>query len=758
MWSRGGRSSALDRAEALLSGKRTGRSAAPSAEQSGREGPAAKTPGHSGAIGGPVKNRSAPANTHTLFLDLSDLSPVNSVSDHGEGTVVRAAERSRGGERDLSKDPRPETSLGGGGLRFLKKVPPPTASSQSPTISRSQVQQSTEPSYVSSSWRGSQSAALNRLALIEDRIRRRKESQIDTQAQSQAEEGAKPAQKIASGPGLSPQPPGPRSLEGPLLLSAQSSSDLSPKGKSFIKKTGAGAADSRSSVTAAVTAKGSDVSVKTRTADTAILFDRSRAASLSDVKTKTRSAVSGVNLDSDEEDMRKLLGESLDSTEDGLLRQGRTSSMTAAGKLLNKSIEKMSPTPPTQVRPPSSSRRASSRSSISSLQRRSPFRFSGQAHVQFSPSALSLSPPPSGGPSSPPRTESPPRSLSSMSGRSVVLSLEELFPVAPASEDSHSLVCSEDFKLNIMSLDDLAPVTFGLTGETTEEVETRPSKHKTPASGSLPADQQLPREKEKKKKTEEEEEQEQEEVLDYQSDFESESRTEPDYSASQVSEHLGGDREEEEDISQVREEESWSDLSRGRTEDEYSSSFSDASRSYTTRTSDRSQTSQSLSRRTHSRSSALDGDWSSSHRSRKSRSPHRALREAAVQTRPDLLAYSWSAGMATLGPAVGATYSDPTPVASHTVSAETVEALSTYSPAVFALNDMLRQQLALTRQFIESSRRLHSHMVQSLGPADYSYTTLEDTKEFIRKHKPRQLTVEEALEEVLQEMRDYHYI
>lgn len=175
-------------------------------------------------------------------------------------------------------------------------------------------------------------------------------------------------------------------------------------------------------------------------------------------------------------------------------------------------------------------------------------------------------------------------------------------------------------------------------------METRPSKHKAAASGSLTADQPLPREKEKKKKTEEEEEQE-EDVLDYQSDFESESRTEPDYSASQVSEHLGGDREEEEDISQVREEESRSDLSRGRTEDDYSSSFSDASRSYTTRTSDRSQTSKSLSRRTHSRSSALDGDWSSSRRSRKSRSPHRALREAAVQTQPDLLAYSWSAGM-----------------------------------------------------------------------------------------------------------------
>ncbi|XP_071375148.1 uncharacterized protein C19orf44 homolog [Centroberyx affinis] len=766
MWNRGGRSSALDRAQALLSGKRNTKSAAGSVEPSGNRGATAKTPGNTVAVGVSLKVRSAPPNTHTVFPDLSDLSSVSSVSDHGEGTMASAAAgKSQGREGGSPKDPRPQTSLGGGGggSRFLKKAPPPAAtSSQSPTISKTQMQQPPEPRCVSSSQRGSQSAALSRLALIEDRIRSRKESQPETRGR--ATEGPKPAQKLASELGISPQPPASQSLEASVPLSAQSTP--SPKGKRFIKKTAAVAVDRGSSPTAAAAAvppKGPDVSVK-MIPDSAGLFDRSGAAKPSapfaDLMTKPTRVAGGVSLDSDEEDMRKLLGDSLDSTEDSLLRAGRASSVRTAGKLLSKSLRVSSTPPPAAVRPPS-------RSPASPPQRRSPFRFSGQARAQFSPSALSpspslpyASPSPPGRRGSPPRPGSPPRSLSSLSGHSEVLSLAELFPAVPGSECSRSersSVSSEDFKINVMSLDDLVPVSLGFTVETTgEERETKPSKHKAPAPGALTGDRQLPGQKEKKK----EEEEEQEEVLDYQSDFESESRTEPDHSASQVSERLGGDGGEEEDVSEVREEASESDGSCRRTEVEYSSSFSssDTSRSYVTRTSDRSRTAGSLRRSRDSRSSVSRGERSSSRRSRRRASPCRALKEAAVQTQPDPLAYTWSAGMATMGPAVGTAYVDPTPVASHTVSAETVEALSTYSPAVFALNDMLRQQLALTRQFIESSRHLHSCLVQSLGPADYTYTTLEDTKEFIRKHKPPKLTVEEALEEVLQEMRDYHYI
>ena len=54
-------------------------------------------------------------------------------------------------------------------------------------------------------------------------------------------------------------------------------------------------------------------------------------------------------------------------------------------------------------------------------------------------------------------------------------------------------------------------------------------------------------------------------------------------------------------------------------------------------------------------------------------------------------------------------------------------ALTSYSPSVLALNDMLRQQLQLTMQFVDSCKRMHQSYVRNLEP-DYTYTTLEDTK------------------------------
>lgn len=85
------------------------------------------------------------------------------------------------------------------------------------------------------------------------------------------------------------------------------------------------------------------------------------------------------------------------------------------------------------------------RSPATTSSRSSPFRFTGQAQAHFSPAALSPSPsPPCVSPSlsrrlsSPRRSGSPQRSVSSMSGRSEVLSLEELFPVQPPSEELQS--------------------------------------------------------------------------------------------------------------------------------------------------------------------------------------------------------------------------------------------------------------------------------------------------------------------------------
>ncbi|XP_029285708.1 uncharacterized protein C19orf44 homolog isoform X2 [Cottoperca gobio] len=692
MWKRGGQSFALDRAQALLSAKR-----------------GSAVPLHTGDMGGSVKNRSSSPNTHPLFSDVSDLSTGSLAPEHGADTMLRsaaAAGKTQESEGHSTKDLRPQSSLGGRGSRFLKKAPPPaTNSSQS-------MQQVPEHRSVSSSQRGSQTAALSRLAQIESRIHSRK--QVQEQARQQ---GPTPAEILTSDMGASP-PPAARSLEAPVQLPAQSRSDQSLKGKHVLKNKTAGAAN-----------PSTDVGVRSR----------SRAADAvgprAGLETKPVRVVSAVSLGSDEEDMRKLLGDSLDSIDRSFLIPGRPSHIRTADKMLSESSQRVHSSPPPAAVPPSSSSITAPRSPASPSRRGSPFRFTGQAQAHFSPSARSPSP-------SPLRVGSPQRSLSSMSGRGEVISLEELFSVGPGSEDGHSersAVISEDFKINVMTLDDLVPASLGFTEETPGK--EREVKH----SGHLPRStnkhQQRPRLTEKK-----EEEQQQKDTVHYQSDFESESRTEPDYSVSQVSEHLQGDGGEEE-VSEVREEALDSDMSRGRTEDDYSSTFSDTSRSCTSRTSDISQTNRSRSSGSHSSRT--------SPRQLRRASTRKTYKEEAVQTQPDPMAYTWPAGTASLGPAVGMAYMDPSPVVAHTLSAEMVEALSTFNPAVFALNEMLKQQLAMTRRFIESSRHLHSSLVQSLGPPNYRYTTLEDTREYIRKHRAPRLTMEEAFEEALQDRTDY---
>ena len=57
-----------------------------------------------------------------------------------------------------------------------------------------------------------------------------------------------------------------------------------------------------------------------------------------------------------------------------------------------------------------------------------------------------------------------------------------------------------------------------------------------------------------------------------------------------------------------------------------------------------------------------------------------------------------------------------------------VSALTAYSPSVIALNELLRQQIQLTENFIGIQKHLHENLVQNVQP-DYSYTTLQDTKD-----------------------------
>lgn len=54
-------------------------------------------------------------------------------------------------------------------------------------------------------------------------------------------------------------------------------------------------------------------------------------------------------------------------------------------------------------------------------------------------------------------------------------------------------------------------------------------------------------------------------------------------------------------------------------------------------------------------------------------------------------------------------------------------AMTSYSPSVLALNDMLRHQLQLTRAFINTQQQVYTAYIGAME-SEYKYTTLKDTK------------------------------
>ncbi|TRZ03304.1 hypothetical protein DNTS_027473 [Danionella cerebrum] len=471
----------------------------------------------------------------------------------------------------------------GGGSRFLKKT------SKDAT---EEIKYSVKSDYKLIPQHSSQSVALNKLALIENRIQRERRKVDDPNTQRVTEE---------------------------TQLPAQSSSD--PNINRFLKKNTVSAAQEH------------------------------------DVR-EFKQCIGGENsFDSDEKDMQRLLGESFSLSEGSLKNELRQRSLPV------KKLDEMNCE--THIRP------------------------------SLNPVVLNLQSP-SSGPLRPESRMVQFTERSSESGHSEIHSLDELFPVSMGAESdtlSETSKASDDFKLNVMTLDDLAPLPFK-TAETSQEMETprreddRNRKSKQTSPPSL------------------------EEVFAaYESDFESEIVSEIAQSASESSERL--------------------------VDDENDASYS----SYRSQGKDRSSSRSSTPSRRFSDSSSSDTTITGAP------IPERNVKEAAVQTQEDAFTNAWSSGNATIGPSLGMKYTDPTPIASHTVSTEALETLTSYSPSILALNDMLRQQLSLTRAFIDSTRRHYNSVINSLDQADYKYTTLQETKEFIRAHRMLKMRLEDALEE-----------
>ncbi|XP_016411316.1 uncharacterized protein C19orf44-like [Sinocyclocheilus rhinocerous] len=594
MWSHGGGSSALDRAKAQLSGQRISNN-------------------------GISKDKRDVENSGK-FVSLSRQMQFQDLSE-----VFSASESEN---QDPAKTTTLESFSLGGGSRFLKKT------SKDATGDRVSSAPRRTPAGTFIPQSSSQSTALSRLALIENRIRNQKTK--------------------SDGPSIDTNLSEPQETR----ISLQSSSDLSMTGNRFLKKR--------------TVSTPREQKVPERT------------SGLNERKERR------VSLDSDEQDMRTLLGDSFSLSEGSLQNAVRQKSPQPVKKLYKKSSEKSTVPSPTTER-----------------------------HKVLT--HQSLSPPPS-------RPESrmvqfTEHSVSSETDHSEIRSLDDLFPVAAAPDSDDTLsersAVLDDFKLNVMTLDDLAPIPFEAAEISQEKKETQArqeDRNKKSYNISNVASPPTPEGA----------------SAAYESDFESELPSETLESASEISERL---TDKDKDASLISEAQYSSYKSQDGDDDDHNLSQSSSS----------SRHSDSSSRSTLSNATVTHGP-----------SPNGHVKEVAVQTPMDGLNYTWSSGIAAVGPSLGMTYVDPTPIASHTVSAEAIESLTAYSPAVFALNDMLRQQLALTRGFIDSTRRHYTSMIESLGPADYKYTTLEDTKEFIRAHRPPKLSIEDALDEVLQEMRDYY--
>ncbi|XP_077331612.1 uncharacterized protein C19orf44 homolog [Lithobates pipiens] len=314
------------------------------------------------------------------------------------------------------------------------------------------------------------------------------------------------------------------------------------------------------------------------------------------------------------------------------------------------------------------------------------------------------------------------RSRTPLSQRSDFKSLDELFSRA----DDLSSSSSNDFKLNIMSLDELAPAAE------TEELEEKMHISSIPMKSA----NEKPKERKQALITDHREPSHHKDAKTFMrqkssSDEESALEVHTETNKSDVSKHRHKDRSRSEHYSQERPDETTIHSA-------YSEDFEDSVPSD-------SELRSSYSSYTLPKSLSFDSSLSSSHsypqpsQSKQKTQSHITqrvvLRETSVQTNDAEFGYSWPQATIGFGPLAPSIAVEPASVVSHVVTPELIEALTTYSPMALALNDMLKQQLLLTRTFVDMARQFYLSTVKSLESESYQYTTLEDTKKYIKQHK-----------------------